>query len=421
MQSLEISNSLRLQLLFPTATGCSQSFTGFSLPELRTALQVGRIVENHFRANPPPDHEFGLRLPWGNGDSNLCLYLRLLFDQGSEPRVGVLWPNLSSHERIILAQLLRCDYFGENLPLILSFFWCSTTKERAVREQLLVEVNCPSWLTFQEHFLLISGYAVRCEAAASGFTSQLTMEAFLSALNFAAEEGGFSLPEGFIYAGGNPLSVRHYLYTNLGGPQDERAREVLLVAIAVNFFGTRLCTDGPGHPKYSKQGRLTQEMVQTTAKLIPKINAYGIPGLTLNSAGSSVPEIGLLTLMADRQRPAPSVAQIAFNENVKKGLLDRTEKVIGVSKLGTKGTKSASDAATNAIMASEIGIGETPFFGGNIAEKTFKLFEGSLKSNMAVDKRGKLAKIIEAFYGDLQRMITSSVSMRAFQEATEGL
>ena len=58
----------------------------------------------------------------------------------------------------------------------------------------------------------------RCKAVASGQISEARMDAFFAALSQAAEEGGFSLPAGFLYTGGNPLAVREYLRANLEGP-----------------------------------------------------------------------------------------------------------------------------------------------------------------------------------------------------------
>ena len=104
---------------------------------------------------------------------------------------------------------------------------------------------------------------------------------------------------------------------------------ILQIPIAVNLAGSRLAETGAKHKKYTKQGQALQAIVKETARSNDMIARKPPAGFSNNAAASAFPEIGLLTLMSDRSRPAPSVAQPCWSRPVKEGLLLKVEQIIG--------------------------------------------------------------------------------------------
>ena len=148
----------------------------------------------------------------------------------------------------------------------------------------------------------------------------------------AAGSADFSLPEGFLYSGGNPGQVRAHIAAELESGDDQRistALDMVLMSLSVNLYGTKLSTEGGSHRKFGKQGSGTQTFVVVVANLVTVHRGKMPPGATLNSLGSALPEIGILAMLSDASKPAPGVAQICFREEVKEGLMAKTTSLIG--------------------------------------------------------------------------------------------
>ena len=109
----------------------------------------------------------------------------------------------------------------------------------------------------------------------------------------------------------------------------EKALDFLLIALCVNLFGTKMAVAAGAHHKIGRQGDGTKQFVGVVALLIEKYKDSMYPGATLNSVGSSCPELSVLAMLSDSTKPAPGVAQIGFTESIKAGLIARTSQIRG--------------------------------------------------------------------------------------------
>ena len=123
-----------------------------------------------------------------------------------------------------------------------------------------------------------------------------------------------------------PSESLHCSRTRKRDPQRvSYALDMILLSLSVNLYGTKLSSQGGSHRKFSKQGQGTQAFVGVVANLNNDHSSRMPPGGTLNALGSSFPEIGILSMLADSSKPAPGVAQICFKVEVKEGLMAKTE------------------------------------------------------------------------------------------------
>ena len=93
------------------------------------------------------------------------------------------------------------------------------------------------------------------------------MEQFFQRVAEAGRAGNFRLPEAFLYSGLNPLSLRSVIVQGLDAQDKDEAISLLYLGLAVNLTGTKLAERATNHPKYSKQGEGTKNLVIESTRL----------------------------------------------------------------------------------------------------------------------------------------------------------
>ena len=233
MESGTIAQRLLLLELFPEAFNLHFSASPRDGETIRFTEKVVRAHASR-EGNPPPSPFFGYRLP-------LCsLYERQsllgLFAVTQHPSVEFRAPALLKADRLAVITLARTEPFGSFTANIIDYFIPFPEREfsHLSREIIRDEISIDRALS-SEYFLNLGHQ--RREKFYHIWEGE--MDKFRAALSEAAGTGDFSLPEGFLYLGGNPLLVRQWLETQALA-NERGASDFVLLALCVSLHGTRL-------------------------------------------------------------------------------------------------------------------------------------------------------------------------------------
>ena len=124
--------------------------------------------------------------------------------------------------------------------------------------------------------------------------------------------------------------------------------------------------------------------------------------------------MGLLTLLTNCSKPAPSVCQFNFSRPVKEGLDLKTSRIIGSEMLKTMANPDASRVAREATLVSAIGSREKPAYGGKAFSAVMNSFRGSFNGEPCIRGNKGLSLVIEGFYTDLPNWLIAVKSFDTF-------
>ena len=175
-------------------------------------------------------------------------------------------------------------------------------------------------------------------------------------------------------------------------PREKAAADFTLLALCIALHGTRLARDSSGHPKYSKHGEGSQKLINCASEIIKEYSTKMPAGATLNSVSSALPEVGLVSMLADSTKPAASCSQMKIKDEIKAGLLQHTDSLIGGGKV------EAATAAKAARMKSDIGSSSNPLCGGQVLAAAIDPFRKLFKEEPTIKRNCALSSAIEQIF-----------------------
>ena len=128
---------------------------------------------------------------------------------------------------------------------------------------------------------------------------------------------------------------------------------VLYVGLSVAVAGTRSTEQASAHQKFAKQGQGLKNMVEGASTILKTLFKEPPPGFTALSSTSAMPEISLLVMHGDRQKPSPAIARLALKPEIKEGLMQHADAIIGPTTLKRAPNQQAADSAKSRMSFAE--------------------------------------------------------------------
>ena len=229
------------------------------------------------------------------------------------------------------------------------------------------------------------------------------MENFLGGLTAIAQERGLELDGKWLYSGGNPASVRSVLTSKGAVSFGDIEAELIRASLVAHFYGTARLSDKLPERRRKAFGDESQLLMEKgfDAYAVLLQNPKAVPGMTVNSVVSAVPEFGILTLMVDQSRPAPSVLQLPLRERERASMEEHFDSLIGSEKSRKEDISEENAKAAKALQRrSKMGASADPLHGGEELVKTTKSVEGCLTGEIAFEHESRMAAIVEAAFED---------------------
>ena len=190
------------------------------------------------------------------------------------------------------------------------------------------------------HFLLVPAKAFRDvavfrESLADFFADSLeTMDEFLKALS---ESAGTSFPEEYRYLSGNPAGIRRRILEVKTGSVDTNVEALLEFGLCGLTFGTVRAQKGQKdgqENKYTPEGLALLELGQKAWQKINEAESLRSIGVTPSAVIASMPELSLILMAVQPNRPAPGILQMPLIDSVREELDKRFTDMIGPDKSG---------------------------------------------------------------------------------------